>query len=595
MKEKLKKLFRSRATGHDAPQPETDLVRNRYADLMNKRKRRIPKPVKIGVAVLILAGLLAGGVYLVRKTGQSPDDTADTTAFASRGMLETYVEGDGSIAARKQVDLGKDLKGKITEVYVQAGQTVAAGDVLFKVDPSETRKELDTAKKELAEAKRAADEAVSGVTAAQNAVSQMTVTAPFAGKMLPVEGEEKPKTWRVGDELPSGTTIGTLVDDSVMKLPLYFSYAYMGAIKRGAAANVSIPANMTTVTGTVDAVENVEKISADGTRLFRVTVAIRNPGALTKGMIATASVDTAQGAVMPAESGALEYNREEDIVTKQTGSITKLSGLEYYRFSAGAVVVQQNNDELVRAVATAQRTLTDQQQAVSDKQVHIDELEALIAGATVTSPIDGVVLKMDATTDTELAGGTAPCTVADMSSLVVNAQIAMTDINSVQAGQQAAVILQGENEDINLTGTVESVSMQANENQGNGSMPTYTAVIVLDPLPEGVTVSMGYYVSYKITTAQVDDCVIIPTQALVNTVDGTAVFAKPAEGQTFDNTMPIPDGVEDVPEGFVLVPVTVGISDSTNVEIVDGIEDGTEVFLAGPQDMYAQDGTMIAG
>ena len=128
--------------------------------------------------------------------------------------------------------------------------------------------------------------------------------------------------------------------------------------------------------------------------------------------------------------------------------------------------------------------------------------------------------------------------------------------------------------------------MQAEENSGNGGMPTYTAVIVLDPLPEGMSVSMGYYVSYKITTAQSPDCITIPTRALVNTVDGTAVFAKPAEGQEFEETIPIPEGTEDIPEEFVLVPVSVGISDSTSVEILSGIDEGTEVFLSGPSDLY---------
>lgn len=199
-----------------------------------------------------------------------------------------------------------------------------------------------------------------------------------------------------------------------------------------------------------------------------------------------------------------------------------------------------------------------------------------------------MVLKMDAVTDSELLGGAAPCMVADMSSLVVNAQISMTDVNAVQPGQTASITLQDGTDDVQLTGTVESVALQANENQGSGSMPTYTAVIVLDPLPEGVSVSMGYYVTYKITTAQIEDCVIVPTQALVNTAEGTAVFARPAEGQTFDNAMPVPGEVNDIPPGFVLVPVTVGISDNTNVEIKDGIEEDTDIFLAGPKDLFEQ-------
>ncbi|MGM9613876.1 MAG: efflux RND transporter periplasmic adaptor subunit [Butyricicoccus sp.] len=305
-------------------------------------------------------------------------------------------------------------------------------------------------------------------------------------------------------------------------------------------------------------------------------------------MAASAEVSTANGAVMPADAGLLEYNREETITAKQSGKITGLNGLDYYKYAAGAVIVQQENDDLTRAVDTAARSLQSQQMALAEKQKRITELETIISGAAVTSPIDGVVLKMDTAVDAELVGGTAPCVVADMSTLVVKAQIAMNDINSVMPGQPAAMTLYNGTEDITLTGSVESVSMQAEENSGNGSMPTYTAVIVLDPLPEGVTVSMGYYVSYQITTAQAEDCITIPTRALVNTEEGTAVFAKPAEGQEFDETIPIPEGTEDIPEGFVLVPVAAGISDSSNVEILSGIDEGTEVFLSGPQDMYAE-------
>lgn len=572
------------------PPEETDApVRNRYADLMNRPKRRVPRPVKIGLTVLVLAGLFAGGFYLVHKTGEEPEQqSGENTAVATRGYLETYIEGDGQIAARTQVELGKDLKGKVTEVLVQAGQAVKAGDKLFTVDPAEIRKELDEARKDMEEAQRSLDEASSGVTAAEKSVAELTTTAPFTGRMVPPEGDEKTKTWRVGDELPGGTVLGTLVDDTVMKLPLYFSYAYIDDIQKGAAATVSIPANMSTVSGQVESVERIEKVSDDGTRLFRVTIAVNNPGALKKGMAATAEVATAAGKVMPAEAGLLEYSREETVTAKQTGDITRISGLDYYKFAAGAVIVQQANEDLTRAVDTAARTLQSQQHALAEKQKRIAELETIISGAAVTSPIDGVVLKMDTAVNAELAGGTAPCVVADMSTLVVKAQIAMNDINAVMPGQMATLTMYNGAEDMALSGTVESVSMQAEENSGNGSMPTYTAVIVLDPLPEGVSVSMGYYVSYKITTAQSEDCITIPARALVNTDEGTAVFAKPAEGQAFDETIPIPEGTDDIPEGFELVPVAVGISDSSNVEILSGIDEGTEVFLSGPQDMFEE-------
>ena len=564
-------------------------IRNRYADLMNKRGRRIPKPVKMGLAVLVIAGLFAGGFYLVHKTGEEPEILNEKTAFAARGYLETYIEGSGAVAARIQVELGKELKGKVSEVLVQAGQPVKAGDRLLVVEPTEVREQLSDAQKDMVEARRSLEEASSEVSAAQKNVAELTTTAPFSGRIIP---PEEAKTWHVGDELASGTELGTLVDDTVMKLPLYFSYAYINDIQPGAAANVSIPVNMSTVTGSVESVEPIEKISDDGTRMFRATIALQNVGALKKGMAATAEVMTATaGNVMPAETGLLEYSREETITTKQSGKITRLEGLDYYRFNAGQVIVQQQSDELSRAVESASRTLQTQQEIIVQKQKNITELENIIRNSVVTSPIDGVVLTMDTAVDAELAGGTSPCVVADMSSLVVKAEVSMNDIESVMTGQPATVTKYTDTGDEQFTGTVESVSMQANQDSsggggGNGGMATYTAVIALDPLPEGTSIAMGMYVNYQITTAQSEDCVTIPTQALVNTEEGTAVFAKPLDGQEFESTMPIPEGVEDIPEGFLLVPVAVGISDSTNVEILSGIEEGTEVFLSGPQDMY---------
>ena len=44
-----------------------------------------------------------------------------------------------------------------------------------------------------------------------------------------------------------------------------------------------------------------------------------------------------------------------------------------------------------------------------------------------------------------------------------------------------------------------------------------------------------------------------------------------------------------MPEGFVLVPVEVGISDAENTEILSGLDEGTTVFLAGPKDLYDMD------
>lgn len=593
---------------------ETGVKRNKYADKMNKKKRRLSKGVRIGLGVAIVALLIALGVFLVmRSRNTTTDDSANTTAVAMRGMLETYIEGDGTTAAKKREEVGKDLKGKVSDVLVEVGETVKKGDKLLIVNPTETRKELTTAEEELADAQRGVTDAQTNVTKAQTAVStaqknigKTTVTAPFTGKIVPLTNTDGAETsFQVGQSISEGTAIGSMVNDSTMKLSLYFSYAYVDDIKAGQKATVSIPSAMSSIdNGQVDSVERVQKISSDGVKLFRVIVSLPNPGTLTKGMTATATVSANGNELFPAESGTLEYSREETVTAQVSGEITAVNGIDYYNYSSGAAIMRISSDDAQDKLKEAQTELigarnevTRAQKLVQTKQERIAELKKLIANATVTSPIDGVVVSLNATVEQEVSGTEALCVVADLEDIIVNANITATDVMAVQPGQTAIMTMYTMDGEATLTGIVESVAMEPSQNSGGGqgSMPTFPAVIAIDPI-EGQSLSIGQGVNFKITTASSMDCLIVPSAAVVNTEDGTAVFAKPPEGGSFENALPLPEGTEGVPPDYVLVPVEVGIADAANTEILWGIEEGTTVYLAGPEDMYANmdDGMSVA-
>ena len=565
-------------------------VRNRYADTMNRPHRRLPRPVRIGLTVLILAALVAGAAYVVHRTGQSAEEDTVQTAVATRGYLETYVEGSGYTAAKTRAELGKDLKGKVLTVGAATGDTVTAGQVLLTVDPTEMRAELE-------DAQTALNEAQKGVNEANKTLSDLTVTAPFTGRLLP-PGEvtsdsaatgskdaapASPEEVKIqkGDEVDSGTVLGTLVDDTNMRLELYYSYAYIDKLKVGQSAVVSIPQTMGTVTGTVDQIDRIEKISDEGGRLFRATVTFRNPGTLKAGMDATATV-TADGLnIAPTGSGKLAYSRETQLTTKASGTASAACAPSYQKFTAGQTILRLTSDDATAALQSAQ-------QLVQSRQETVNELTQRIEQCTVVSPINGVVMSMNAVEGEDLTGETVPCVVADTQNIIVNADIAMSDVPSVQAGQPAFLSMYYGNDTLTFTGTVQSVALEANKDNNNqGSMPTFPAVISVDPV-EGQPLRPDFSVDYRITTAQAEDCIMVPSSAVVNTADGVAVFAQPAEGQTFDNAQPIPEGAE-VPEGFVLVPVEVGISDAENTEILSGLDEGTTVFLAGPKDLYDMD------
>ena len=514
---------------------------------------------------------------------------------------------------KKREELGRDLKGKVTEVLVSVGDEVKKGDKLVVVNPTETRQELETAQNELAEAQRSVTAAQAEVTQAQNTLStaqkklnKLNVTAPFTGKIIPVsDSEGNTTTYRVGQQISEGEVIGHMVDDSKMNLSLYFSSAYMNNIQSGQSATVSIPSAMSEISGTVSSVEKSEKISADGVKMFRVVVSMQNPGTLTKGMVATATVSAGDaGTVYPAESGTLEYNREEAVTAQVGGEISEVNGIDYYSYNSGATIMRLTSDaaqdEVKNAqngVTTALNGVTTAQKLVKDKQDRITELKKLIQNATIEAPIDGVVVSVNVVADQDVSGTDALVVVADLNDIVVNADILSTDVGAVQPGQPATMSMYNhDGSQLTLTGMVDSVALEPTQDSsgGQGSMPTFRAVIAIDPI-EGQSIYSGMMVDFKITTASSMDCLMVPSRAIVNTENGTAVFAKPLTDENgeeipFTETLPIPEGTTDIPEGFVLVPVQVGIADSTNTEILWGIDEGTTVFLAGPQDLYADMG-----
>lgn len=91
------------------------------------------------ILVLILAG---GGYYLYTTRFAAAADPVETeslqTAVASRGDLVILASGTGSIVPSKQISLGFDESGTLIELNVQEGDQVTAGQVLARLQTSDT-------------------------------------------------------------------------------------------------------------------------------------------------------------------------------------------------------------------------------------------------------------------------------------------------------------------------------------------------------------------------------------------------------------------------------------------------------------------------
>lgn len=89
------------------------------------------RPVQIGLGLLLL--LVAGWYFLSGTTEtQIP---ALQTATVSKGDIEDNVTALGSLQPLEYVDVGAQVSGQLTRVYVDIGDQVKKGDLLAEIDP----------------------------------------------------------------------------------------------------------------------------------------------------------------------------------------------------------------------------------------------------------------------------------------------------------------------------------------------------------------------------------------------------------------------------------------------------------------------------
>lgn len=512
----------------------------------NKKKRK--KTTRRIIAAVVVVALSFGLFRIFGK--KSGGDQQIVTDVVQYGSITSMVEGSGMVKAKNSETITLSTAGTVTDVFVTEGQQVAAGDPLFTYDSPDADKRVRDAKAEIEGYQKK-------LNAAYKDIAALTLTAPYAGKLL-----ETVKL-TVGDEV-SAQTVGTIVDDTRMRLTQYYSYAYDGELYAGQTVQVSVPALMATVEGTIEKVHMVKRVTSEGSELFSVEIVIPNAGVLAKDMEATATVTVNGETVYPYEAGKLDYYRTSEL-TIPAGTVVTTNLIDYLSVSAGQLLVQVNGEN-------TENTIFDLEQSLQKAQKELEEAEKNAAYANAVAPIDGTVIGLSVYAGQEITGSATALTVSDTSAVTISATVDERNVSYLKVGMS-----------VNLSqwngssfGTISSVSLSSSVNNG---VATYPFTIEADNM-DG-TLQINSYVNYSLTASQSENCLVLPIQAVrtVGLEDGTSatvVYVKADSAP--DNTIEIPYMDEEIPEGFYPVQVEIGIQDNYNVEIKSGVEADTEVF-----------------
>ena len=500
-------------------------------DQLKKAKRRKRRRVMITVAVLLLlafAGVAGAVVYLRNRVRtQFASATAEVKSYqAATGRISSSVCGSGSLSYMDLEDIAIPAGVSVEEMLISAGDTLAAGDAIARVDVNsvmtamaDTQSKLEDLDDQLSDAKK------------DSVSSYVTVSVPGRVKCVYAQVGDS-----VMDVMMEHGALAILSLDGLMTLTIDADLE--------AGQTVTVQSGEASYPGTVES-------SISGRSVVNLTD--NGPG---YGEQATVLDET--GKVLG--TGTLDI-RSPLAVTGYAGTVSWVTAKENQQVYSGGYLFSLKDTQYTANYDALLRTRSQTQQTM-------DTLVGLLRDGCVTAPFDGIVTSAwDLTAENAVYSDDGTeitlVTMAPDEQVSVSVAVDETDILSLELGQSAEVTVSSIGEDI-YPGTVTEISKIGTSMSG---VTQYTAVVTLDKAPQMLA---GMTASVDIQIQGIDDVVLIPVDALHRTRDTAYVYT------SYD---------EELKEYGGMVEVVEGTSNSSFVEIVSGLKPGDTVYYTEKADV----------
>ena len=263
------------------------------------------------------------------------------------------------------------------------------------------------------------------------------------------------------------------------------------------------------------------------------------------------------------------------------------------------LALSQSNSASAVDLEQAEYNMNAAKYALERSQNDVAQAKLNLSYATIKSPIDGVVLKRAVDVGQTVAASMSTPTLfviaKDLKQMKVMADVDEADIGSVKKGQKVTFTVDAfQNE--TFTGKVQEVRLSPTT---TSNVVTYT--VVINAKNPKLKLLPGMTATCTIVTKEVKNALTVPVKALKFNPAGGTAFAKP------EGLPPPPDAAADGFPGasqkgakkgtnrptkqdgdkvwinlngkLVSHPVTTGLNDGVNVQILAGLELGDSVVV----------------
>ncbi len=500
------------------------------------------KIIKIIIALVIIAAIGAA-IYFFLNKEKNIDMDMNADMFGSDLMTETAFIGtiENKISASSPVKPADSYKvsslveGKVIVCDVGEGDTVSKDQVLYQIEDKKSDKGIMNARKVLEQANKSYDKLT-------EEYSKLSVRPEQAGNIIEMSVKK-------GDMISAGQVVCKLENRKVMKLEVPFLREDVQNFKVGQKVKVIMESSFEELAGTVSHISKLDEV-IDGNFISRiVTVEVDNPGGIIKGARAVAYI----GEIACTKAGEFDYKSSTEVFSEGTGKVLSVNYQKGDFIRESDVIISLSAEELDERLEQAK-------EAIDSAQEDLKLANSVKDNYIIKSPIDGTIIEKTGKLGDNISSGSELMTIYDMSYLTFTMNIMENDIKKIEVGQTVSIY---GSEDEYYEGEVTRVGI-------NGSTDSYTTTYpVTVVINEAQGLLPGMNVRADIITDIAENVLMVPVSAVVR--GGLVLVSEdsPSASNALEGEMP--------PEGYVYVPVEIGVSDKDYVEIKSGLVEGDVV------------------
>jgi HlyD family secretion protein len=488
--------------------------------------------------VLLIIATIAVALFISAPRPQAAAQTGGLVAV-SRGDIVSRISGTGVVAAVNTLALSFDAAGKVTEVLVEPGDVVEAGQPLARLDDRALQIALTNAQASLASAQARLKQAQEGnarpedITGAQAALAQAQASydkvaaGAEAGDVASAQAQVASAESAYSAALASAGTTGSQLEASAAAL---------------AKAEVALQQAQVDYT---DAMSKDTTDTSAQAAYQRAQIDYQQAKANYDSLASTA--DSSANSQVQSARAQLEQAR---------ASLASVTGGATAAELAGAQAsVDQARANLAKLTAPATETdLVIQQAAVTQAEQAVAQAQLNLEGATLVAPFGGVITEVNVVVGSQAGGAGAALSLMDTGTMHVDLKLNENDVARVSLGLPVKL-------------TVDSLSDWAAEGQVDYIAPSAETISGVVTYETRVTftnddprLKVGMTANLDIITANRQAVLLVPTTALLPKGSGHVVQMPNADGQ-----------------GFREVDVETGLSDNSYTEILSGLNEGDQI------------------